>query len=86
MLIPEYEDHARLVAARVAELLRDEPPVTPEYLTVPQASVFLGIPERTLENYRVRDEGGPPFSRIGRIIRYRVSDLRDWMEAICVTP
>ncbi len=45
------------------------------------AAVILGISDRTLENYRVRDGGGPPFTRVGRLVRYKVADLRAWMEA-----
>ncbi|RMF10770.1 MAG: DNA-binding protein [Alphaproteobacteria bacterium] len=82
-LDPVWERHAREIASRVGELLRDGPPiVVQEYLTPEQAARLLGMPIRTLENYRVRDAGGPPFHRISsRLIRYRVSELHEWMEA-----
>ena len=80
MLEPVYEEHARLVAARVAELLRGRAAVVQEYVGPEEASIILGISIRTLENYRVRGDGGPPFSRLGRIVRYKVADLHAWME------
>lgn len=81
-LDPVYETHARLVAARVAELLREQSNVVQEYLSPEEAARLLGLPVRTLENYRARDAGGPPFHRISsRLVRYRVSELHDWMEA-----
>ncbi len=39
----------------------------------------LGIPDRTLLAWR-NDRTGPPFVRIGRHVRYRVSDVQAWLE------
>lgn len=81
-LDPVWERHAREIASRVAELLRERSAVVQEYLSPEEAAHLLGMPIRTLENYRVRDAGGPPFHRISsRLIRYRVSELHEWMEA-----
>lgn len=44
------------------------------------AAARLGLSPRTLENQRVYG-GGPPFVRLGRTIRYRVSDLDAFMTA-----
>lgn len=44
------------------------------------AAARLGLNPRTLENQRVRGEG-PSFIRIGRTIRYRVTDLDAFVEA-----
>jgi excisionase family DNA binding protein len=85
-LDPVYEEHARLIAARVADLLREGSAVVPEYVSQKDAAVLLGISKRTLENYRVRDVGGPPFHRIGGLVRYKVADLRAWIDAGRVEP
>ena len=86
MLDPVYEEHARLIAAHVADILRERSAVVPEYVSPEDAAVLLGISKRTLENYRVRHDGGPPFSRVGRIVRYKVADLRAWIETGHVEP
>jgi len=43
------------------------------------------VPVRRLQNWRARDDG-PPFMRFGQTIRYRVADLRAWMEKWRVEP
>ncbi len=87
MLDPIYEEHASLIAARVAEMLSARPaPVVPEYLNAEGASILLGISIRTLENYRVKDPGGPPFTRFRQLVRYRVEDLRKWMASNQIVP
>ena len=40
----------------------------------------FGIGKRYLELAAARGEG-PRYIRVGRLIRYRVSDLLDWIEA-----
>jgi predicted DNA-binding transcriptional regulator AlpA len=40
---------------------------------------LLRLSVRTLERHRV-DGTGPRFCRLGRLIRYRQSDLREWIE------
>lgn len=80
MLEPVYEEHARLVAARVVELLRDRDTIAPEYVGPREAAVFLSVSFRTLEGWRADDEG-PAFVRMGRLTRYKVSDLHAWMAA-----
>lgn len=49
------------------------------YLTTAEAAEYLGLAKRTLDGYRLRG-GGPKFYKRGRnIIRYRASDLDDWL-------
>lgn len=45
----------------------------------------FGIPKRFLEVAAVRGDG-PPMVKIGRLARYRVRDLRLWIEAQRVVP
>ena len=56
-------------------------PVQAEYLTTEGASEFTGIAIKTLTTWRSRDrEQGPPYRKVGRMVRYSVSDLRSWMD------
>ena len=48
-------------------------------LTQKQVAFQLGISERTLERHRVTGTG-PRWARIGRLVRYRLSDLEQWVE------
>ena len=48
------------------------------WLSTKQAAARLGIHADTLRRYR-RIGGGPPFSRIGRAVRYRIEALEAWM-------
>jgi hypothetical protein len=54
-----------------------------ELLETVATGVVLGGPDspvspRTLERWR-SEEKGPPFIRVGRLVRYRRSDLRAWL-------
>ena len=85
-LDPIYEDHARLIAARVADLLRERTCIVPEFISPEDASILTGISVRTLEKYRCREgdsEHQPfiPFIRVSRLVRYKVSDLRAFMDS-----
>lgn len=41
---------------------------------------YLGIPERTLEQWRWQKKG-PRWSKVGRYVRYRWSDVEAWLDA-----
>jgi len=45
-----------------------------------QAAQILDVKKSTLEAWRCRG-GGPPFIRYGRAIRYRESDLQEFIES-----
>lgn len=54
-------------------------------ITEREAALFLGWSVKTLQNRRWK--GLPPqFLRLGRCIRYRVSDLRAYLDACSVEP
>lgn len=42
-----------------------------------EAGEYLGLSHRTLQGMRVKG-GGPEFSKFGKSVRYRVSDLKNW--------
>jgi excisionase family DNA binding protein len=48
-------------------------------LTEREAANLLSISSRTLQAWR-SNGGGPTFVRVGRVIRYRRSDLIAWIE------
>ena len=41
---------------------------------------FVGLSVRTLERHRLAGTG-PQYARLGRLIRYRQSDLKDWVDS-----
>jgi excisionase family DNA binding protein len=43
-------------------------------------SGYLGIPQRSLYNWRQRGEG-PPAYRVGKHLRYRRSDIEAWLDS-----
>jgi excisionase family DNA binding protein len=49
-----------------------------ELLTEKDAARVLSLSNRTLQTWRVRG-AGPPFVRAGRAVRYRRSDLDEWV-------
>jgi excisionase family DNA binding protein len=54
------------------------------YLSPRQAAAYLNSSPSTLAKLRCTG-GGPAFTRIGRAVRYRRSDLDAWMAARLVT-
>ncbi len=46
-----------------------------------QASVLLCTPKATLIKWRSTGENCIPYLKIGRNVRYRVSDLKKWIES-----
>ncbi len=54
--------------------------MSPERLLAPtEVSELLGIPTRTLTDWRYRGEG-PRYLRIGRHVRYRPAEIESWLE------
>ena len=54
-------------------------------LTTKEAADFLGIPARTLENWRCNQKYNLPYIKIGRLIRYRMIDLVAWVNSSRIT-
>lgn len=48
-------------------------------LTNKEAARKLGVSHRTLEDWRLTNRG-PRFVKLGRLVRYRMSDLHDFMD------
>lgn len=56
------------------------------YLKTKQAAELLQVSYKTLESWRRTQLQGPPYCKIGRTVRYRLSDLEAYMEEILVHP
>jgi excisionase family DNA binding protein len=62
----------------IEEALREAAPI-PEYMNTIEAARYLGVSKQFLEIARHRG-GGPKFLKISsRMVRYKKSDLDEWM-------
>jgi excisionase family DNA binding protein len=52
----------------------------PEFLTRQKAADYLNIKKSTLESWAHKG-GGPAFVKFGRSVRYRISDLENYIES-----
>lgn len=50
------------------------------WLTIPEAAAYLKCCRNFLDKDRITGLHGIPFARLGRHIRYDVSDLDAWLE------
>lgn len=53
--------------------------VAPEYLSVRQASTYLGLSKAQLDVWRSKGCGGPPFYKHGHLVKYKRTELDSWM-------
>jgi excisionase family DNA binding protein len=51
-----------------------------ELLTPIQAAEFLGVSKNTLCVWRSLGRYNVPYIKVGRLIRYRKNDLKEWLE------
>ena len=59
---------------------------TPERrLTRQQVEDHFGYPSKRFLELAALDGGGPPMVKIGRSVRYKISDVREWIDAHRVT-
>lgn len=52
-----------------------------ELLTTRQTAEWLDVSHRTLESFRIAGRG-PKYVKIGRCVRYRARDLKEWLEGL----
>lgn len=50
-----------------------------ELLTTEQAAPYLGVTPRTLEVWRCTKRHAIPYIKVGRLVKYRKSDLDAWL-------
>lgn len=53
----------------------------PALLTTEQTAPLLGLTAEALDCRRKRQQG-PPFVRIGRLVRYRPADVAAWVDEL----
>jgi len=51
--------------------------VEPAFLTQAEVAVLLGVPERTLEGWRLT-KSGPPWLKLSRHVKYDRDDVLAW--------
>ncbi len=56
------------------------PNPTPRLWSVVETATFLGVPPKTLYQWRYTATG-PPSHRIGRHVRYDPAEVRSWVRA-----
>jgi len=56
------------------------PPSSKLLLTTPEAAVALRLSVITMKRLRT-SRRGPAYVRLGRLVRYRIGDLRRWINA-----
>jgi predicted DNA-binding transcriptional regulator AlpA len=60
-------------------------PVSDKLLTEKEAALVLGVSVYTLQKWRLR-RVGPRYVKLGRAIRYRMSDLLDFISGNTIGP
>ena len=71
--------HTRMQNARMSKAPQS-------LLTSTQASAFLNLSNpKTLSAWRNRHQG-PPYLRVGRLVRYKFENLVEWADARKVAP
>lgn len=51
-----------------------------EIMSTSEAAKFLGVSRQWLEIHR-NDDVGPPFSKVGKLYKYRRTSLENWLAA-----
>lgn len=51
-----------------------------DLLTTEAAAARLGVAPQTMTDWRWKSRG-PKFVKVGRLVRYRLSDLEAWLDA-----
>jgi len=54
---------------------------TDPLFTPPEAAAYIGITENTLSVWRCVGRYSIPYIKVGRLVRYRLSDLEKWLES-----
>ena len=64
----------------------DSPSNASEMLTREEAAEYMGIATQTLANWASTNRHDLPFTRVGRSVRYRKSDVDAWINRQTVNP
>ena len=55
-----------------------------QLLTAAELSALIKVKEETLERWRMRGQG-PPYIKLGKLVRYARADIAEWVQAGRVT-
>lgn len=58
----------------------------PQWIDEHEAAGMIGLAVPTLQSYRSRLNGGPPYYKFGRAVRYRVDEIEAWAASRRVDP
>ena len=64
---------------------KQQSPQQETYRTREEAAAYLDVKPQTLAVWKMRGEG-PPYTKVGRKVRYPQSGLDAWLAANTVTP
>jgi excisionase family DNA binding protein len=59
----------------------DSDPARPQLLTPEETAVYLRVKTQTLATWRCTQRYALPYVRVGRAIRYRLTDVREFIAA-----
>ncbi|HEY1701184.1 MAG TPA: helix-turn-helix domain-containing protein [Trebonia sp.] len=71
--------------AKPVEVAERRPRTRTDLAKPAEVADYLGIPDHTLAQWRYRGIG-PRYSRVGRHIRYRWSDVERWLDENATDP
>ena len=57
-------------------------PLPPMLWNIHQTAEYLGVPVSTLYYWSYRGEGGPPITRVGRLLRYDPYAVIAWVQSL----
>lgn len=78
-----FVELADAVAARIVRALADGSvriPVATPWFSADEAADYLRTTVKALQHHRA-DGTGPRFSKVGRVVRYRCTDLDAWLQS-----
>jgi predicted DNA-binding transcriptional regulator AlpA len=72
-------DTVSQIMADIARALGHAPESIPSNVDEKAAAAVLGVKPSTLANWRTTGRYRLPFLKMGRLVRYRTSDLAEWI-------
>jgi hypothetical protein len=78
LIYPEVVMRSLVSTSGAVSPAPNQPVPLGEYLTSRQASALLSVSVKQLENWRRAGTGGPPFHKLGKLVRYSIADVRTW--------
>ena len=67
------------IVTEIGRTLGYPPEAIPIQINEKRAAEMLGVKVSTLANWRVTGRYSLPYIKVGRLVRYRVSDLAEWI-------